>query len=162
VVPVRAAPRVPIQGGAAIGELRRLSGLTWEQLARLLDVSRRSLHFWASGHAMNASHEERLARVLAVVRKVDRGSSSANRALLLNAMEDGVIPVLLASDDAVALSRLGVGNFPRASPPGLSGAARAARAPRPPEELVGALHDRIQIQGGAARPARGVKVRSAV
>ena len=38
--------------GAAIGELRRLSGLTWDQLARIFSVSRRSLHFWASGKPM--------------------------------------------------------------------------------------------------------------
>ena len=31
----------------AIAELRCLSGLTWDQLARLFNVSRRSLHFWA-------------------------------------------------------------------------------------------------------------------
>ena len=36
----------------AIAELRRLSGLTWDQLARLFNVSRRALHFWASGKPM--------------------------------------------------------------------------------------------------------------
>ena len=41
--------------GAAIGELRRLSGLTWDQLARLFNLSRRSLHFWASGKPMAPS-----------------------------------------------------------------------------------------------------------
>ena len=40
---------VAVPAGTAIGELRRLSGLTWDQLARLFNVSRRSLHFWASG-----------------------------------------------------------------------------------------------------------------
>ena len=67
-VPLVAAP-----AGAVIGELRRLSGLTWDQLARLLGVSRRSVHFWASGKPMAQSNEEHLRRLLAVVRKVDRG-----------------------------------------------------------------------------------------
>ena len=47
----------PFEGvspGAAIAELRRVSGLTWDQLARLVGVSRRTLHFWASGTAVMA------------------------------------------------------------------------------------------------------------
>jgi len=61
--------------GTAIAELRRRSGLTWDQLARLFEVSRRSVHFWASGKVMAAAHEEHLQRVLAAVRRLDRGSS---------------------------------------------------------------------------------------
>jgi hypothetical protein len=38
------APRV-------IAEIRHLTGLTWEQLAQVFNVSRRSVHFWASGCA---------------------------------------------------------------------------------------------------------------
>lgn len=41
------------------------------------------------------------------------------------------------------------------APPKLSEEARAARAPRPPEELVGALQDRIHPTSGrllAAKP----------
>ena len=43
------------QGGTVrqeIAELRSLSGLTWEQTARLLGVTRRSVHFWASGEVL--------------------------------------------------------------------------------------------------------------
>src|SRR4051812_580671 len=43
--------------GAAIAELRRLTGFTWDQLARLFHVSRRSLHFWASGKIMTPANE---------------------------------------------------------------------------------------------------------
>jgi DNA-binding transcriptional regulator YiaG len=148
--------------GAAINELRRVSGLTWDQLARLFDVSRRSLHFWASGKPMTPSNEEHLQRLLAVVRKVDRGSASANRAMLLGVREDGSLPFdLLASGDYDrVLSLLGPGEARRSSPPKLSEEARAARAPRPPEELVGALQDRIHRDGGIARAAKSVRVRS--
>lgn len=143
--------------GAAIGELRRLSGLTWDQLARIFSVSRRSLHFWASGKPMSPSNEEHLQRVLAVVRKIDRGAPSANRTALLGVREDGSIPfdLLVAGDYERALSLLGPGDARRASPPKLSEEARAARAPRPPEELVGALQDRIHPTSGrllAAKP----------
>lgn len=143
--------------GVAIGELRRLSGLTWEQLARLFGVSRRSLHFWASGKPMTPSNEEHLQRVLAVLRKVDRGSSSAMRTALLGVREDGSIPFdLLAERDyerVVAL--LGLGGSARMVPTKASDESRAPRAPRPPEELVGALQDRIHPTSGrllAAKP----------
>lgn len=69
--------------GVAIAELRRRSGLTWDQLARLFNVSRRALHFWASGKPMTPSNEEHLQRVLSALRKIDRGSASANRSILL-------------------------------------------------------------------------------
>ncbi|MCG5053852.1 MAG: helix-turn-helix domain-containing protein [Myxococcales bacterium] len=143
--------------GAAIGELRRLSGLTWDQLARMFNVSRRSLHFWASGKPMTPSNEENLHRVLAVLRKIDRGSASANRTALLGVHEDGSIPfdLLVEGDYERVFSLLGTGGGRRVSPPKLDKAARAARAPRPPEELVGALQDRIHPTSGrllAAKP----------
>ncbi|MEQ1568213.1 MAG: XRE family transcriptional regulator [Myxococcota bacterium] len=143
--------------GAAIGELRRMSGLTWHQLARMLSVSRRSLHFWASGKPMSRSNEEHLQRVLAVLRKISRGAASKNRAALLGVGEDGSIPfdLLVNGEYERALSHLGPRDGRPISPPKLSEEARAARAPRPPDELVGALQDRIHPTSGrllAAKP----------
>src|SRR5690606_28590116 len=119
--------------------------------ARLFNVTRRSLHFWASGKAMTPSNEEHLQRLLAVVRRLDRGSARENRTLLLSVREDGSLPVdLLAKggyERVVAL--LGPGSGRRAVPPSkLSAEAQAARAPRPPEELVGALQDRVHPASG--------------
>jgi transcriptional regulator with XRE-family HTH domain len=142
------APAEP--AGAAIAELRRVSGLTWDQLARLFGVSRRSVHFWASGKPMAPSNEEHLHRVLAVLRKIDRGSASANRTALLGVRKDGSIPfdLLVARDYGGVLVLLGRGETRRVSPPKLSDQARATRAPRPPEEMVGALQDRIHPTSG--------------
>ena len=67
----------------AVSELRRISGLTWEQLGQLFGVSRRSVHFWASGRAMNAANEQHLLKVLDIVRQADRGDARSNRAALL-------------------------------------------------------------------------------
>jgi DNA-binding transcriptional regulator YiaG len=152
---------VAAPAGAAIGELRRLSGFTWDQLARIFNVSRRSLHFWASGKAMAATNEEHLQRLLSVVRKIDRGSASANRAALLSVREDGSLPLdlLAAGDYDRVLSLLGPNEGRRMLPPKLSEGARAARAPRGPDELVGVLQDRIHREGGTARVARSVRVR---
>ncbi|MBI2215904.1 MAG: XRE family transcriptional regulator [Candidatus Rokubacteria bacterium] len=149
------------RASAAIGELRRLTGFTWEQIARLFTVSRRSLHFWASGKAMTAENKEHLQRLLLVLRSIDRGSASANRAELLAARDDGTILFDLLGNreyDRV-LSLLGGGAAKRVNAPRLSEAAMAARAPRPPEELVDALQDRVHRETGITRPARSVRVR---
>ncbi len=143
--------------GAAIGEVRRLSGLTWDQLARMFGVSRRSLHCWASGKPMASGNEEHLQRVRAVLRMSDRGTASANRSALLAIREDATMAfdLLANGDDQRALSMLGCGDGRRAAPPALSEDARAARTPRPPAELVGALQDRIHPTSGrllAAKP----------
>ena len=153
--PARPAPdtganAAPPSSPAAIGELRRLSGLTWDRLAGLFGVDRRSLHFWASGKPMNAGNEERLHRLLGVLRRIDRGSAAANRAALLDADADDELPLdLLARgeyDEAVA--RLGAGKGRRVVHASPSVAERARRAPRPPEELVEALHDRVHPPSG--------------
>ncbi|HPC83103.1 MAG TPA: helix-turn-helix transcriptional regulator [Thermoanaerobaculaceae bacterium] len=146
---------------SAIMELRRLSGLTWEQLATLFNVARRSLHFWASGKPVNAPNEERLRRVLAVVRKADRGFASKNRAMLLED-RDGVVPFdLLARgkyETFIELVGTGPGRRELKLAP-LSPEALEARKPQPPEELVGALQDRVHVDVGRARPGRAVKIK---
>lgn len=152
-----AAPATPTS--TAIAELRRIAGLTWDQLARLFQVSRRSVHFWASGKPMAPTNEEHLQRVLAVVRKIDRGSVGANRTVLLGACQDGSIPfdLLIARDYDRVLTLLGRGKARRASLPKLSQEARAARTPRPPEELVDALQDGIHPTSGRLLTARPIK-----
>ena len=76
----------------AISELRRISGLTWQQLGQLLGVSRRSVHYWASGKPLNAGNQKRLMRVLDIVRTAYRGSARGTRAALLDAGE-GTTPL---------------------------------------------------------------------
>lgn len=148
--------------GAEIGELRRLTGFTWDQLASLFGLSRRSLHFWASGKAMASSNEEHLHRLLATVRKLDRGSASENRRLLLGGSKPGAAPIdlLAARQYELALQHVGeTSSHSRPTPSPLSSAARDARRPRPPAELVDALHDSVHRELGPSRPAKSVKVR---
>lgn len=136
---------------AAILELRRLSGLTWEQLARLFGVDRRSLHFWANGKPLTPAHEERLQRLLATVRRFDQGRARENRALLLEARADGLIPFDLLVEgkfeQALALIAPAAPTARQRTAP-LSTEARTARAPPPPSELVGALQDRVHTDKG--------------
>lgn len=80
-----ATPDVP----SKVYELRRLTGLSWEQLSSLLGVSRRTLHNWATGGEIAAKNEEKLARVHSTINRIDRGSASKNRSLLFSPTSDG-------------------------------------------------------------------------
>lgn len=147
----------------AISELRRRSGLTWEQLARLFGVARRSVHFWASGKPMNAANEERLGRLLAVVRYIDRGSAPATRAAIVSASHDGVVPFGLlvkdAFDDVTERLGAGPGSIIPTLPP-LSATAKMERMPPAPEERVGALHDTVHHERGRAHAGRAARTKS--
>lgn len=137
-------------------DLRRLSGLTWEQLGELFEVSRRSVHFWASGKPLNAANEQRLMRVLDIVRKADRGDARSTRAALFE-VTDGSAPFDLLVSQKFDEARSALGPGPGRRRPGLTelGAeAKAARKPLPPGELVDARHDRVHRDVGRGRPAR--------
>jgi transcriptional regulator with XRE-family HTH domain len=142
--------------GSMLFALRRLSGLSLQQLSQLLGLSRHQLHLWASGKPMAPAKEERLARTLATVRRIDRGSASENRSLLLTPLADGTRPLELLEagrhDELLALLRPGRAQRPELTP--LSLAAREARKPRPPAELVAALQDTGHREVGKGRPVR--------
>ena len=148
---------------AAILELRRVSGLTWDQLARLFGITRRSLHFWASGKPLTPAHEERLHRLLATVRRLDRGSAHENRTLLLGVHDDGCIPfdLLVAEQYEHVLTLLGPGHAPaRPHPAALAVDARVARAPHAPEDIAGSLPDRVHTEVGKVRVPRVARNRT--
>lgn len=147
-------PRAAEDGTAeAILELRRLSGLGWEQLADLLGVTRRTMHFWSSGRPINAANAERVQRTLAAVRFADRGTASDNRALLLSPQGDGTLLRDLLREQAYHcfMERAGRGPgrpaLPRAP---LSRAEQARRRPTPPALLLDALQEPLPT---AHRPA---------
>ncbi|WP_126977601.1 hypothetical protein [Frigidibacter oleivorans] len=66
-----------------VNELRRVSGLTWAQVAEVFGVSKRTPYHWSSGETVSAENHERLGRVVAVLRFIDKGSAEENRNLLL-------------------------------------------------------------------------------
>jgi transcriptional regulator with XRE-family HTH domain len=142
----------------AIATLRQLSGLTWEQLATLFGVSRRSVHFWASGEPLSAAHEEQLMQALDVVRAADRGDARSNRAALLD-VRDGVSALSLLQEGRFEEVRALLGRGPGRHQPvqkPLSLEAKAARAPLPLETLVEARHERVHQDPPGARAARAV------
>lgn len=161
--------KMPVQAetsAEAVFEIRRRSGLTWEEIADLFDVSRRSVHHWASGKAVNAEHDRRIRRVLTVVRRLDSGEAKRNRDLLLSPSADGrsLYDLLKAAAFTEATARTGAAPSsakPRTELTKLSKDAQLARQPESPVTLLGALQDRPDVPS-RARVARTVRVPKAV
>ncbi|MGB8699747.1 MAG: hypothetical protein WCD18_10055 [Thermosynechococcaceae cyanobacterium] len=145
-----------------INELKRLSGLTWEQLAKIFNVSRRSLHFWASGKPISPFNEEHLRRFLATIRYINRGSADLNRSALLEPRHGSMIPLdLLVAGKYEEVKRLlGAGKaVEEKTLKPLSPEAAAARRPQSPEDLVGALHEPVHREIGRSRSAKTTRSR---
>jgi len=147
---------------AALFELRRLSGLTFEQLARLFRVNRRTLHFWASGKPLTPANEERLHRIIGVIRRIDRGSGATTRAALFAPHRGGrvVFDLLVDGHFEEAVVLVGPGTPERrVVRRSLSEQAKLERRPPPPEQLVDAHQERIALDPGVVRPAKSVRIR---
>ena len=145
-----------------IAELRRLTGLTWEQLAHLFNVSRQTVHFWASGSKPSADNTVHIKCVLDATRVIDRGSIAENRVALVATRGDGaaLLDQLAAGNYDVVISTLGRGRQRLANTAtALSSSSKAARLPRPPEELVDAFQDRVYEDAGPARVGRAVRTK---
>lgn len=71
----------------AIGELRAETSFTWEQVAKLFGVSRRTVHMWAAGGKMAAHNEEQLSTVLNEVRDLRASAPMDERMRLLHLLD---------------------------------------------------------------------------
>ncbi len=96
VLPTKSAPEL-------LDEVKDASGLTWDQIARLMGVSRRSVHLWLSGRPLSAENEERLHTIREIVRSVGGRSQVEVRSKLLDKSGGAsVLDLLAAGDDANA------------------------------------------------------------
>lgn len=163
--PVHAVPVTASAGETAarlISELRVVSGLTWELLAKVCGVSRRAVHLWASGRPMSVDRQEHVARVLEVVRLLDTGSPEGTRSLLLSSAAGGELLVDALAEgrfESVLSMRSPEQIRERAHPRGLGPAARQARRPRPPAEFVDAVQDSAHTKSAEVRRARSSRSR---
>jgi len=144
----------------AVQELRALTGLSWDQLARLFGVSRRAVHLWAAGNPINAVNEEHLHRTLAVLTQTDLGASAFNRAALLRAGQDGIIPFDLLAERKYeeAALRMAPGAPRRPPVQSLASRIRPELMPAPPAELLGALHGKVHRDLPGGHAARSMRV----
>ena len=132
----------------AVMEIRRRSGLTWEELGDLFDVSRRSVHHWANGKPVSARHDRTIRRMLAALRHLDQGSRAGTRALLLSidpAMGVFALDLLKEGRFDEAMGRVAGVRAPEPPRTPLSRAARDARRPPAPALLLGAEQERPHI-----------------
>ena len=148
---------MPAESAAeAIMEIRRRSGLTWEELSDLFDVSRRSVHHWANGKPLASRHDRKIRKMLAAVRHLDQGDQLGTRSLLLaidhvrgsstlDLLKDGRF------DEAVGRVEGVLAPEPQRIP--LSSASWDARQPQAPLSLLEAEQERPDI------PARARAVR---
>src|SRR5660398_245994 len=154
----------PLEGTqASLTELRRLTDFTWDQVARLFNVDRRSIHNWVSGKRMNHRNEEHLRRLLAFTRQIDRGTASANRNILLDPSPEGVVPFDLLAEKRYTEALASVGpstRRPRRRPRPLSREAEKERRPEPPETRISAPEDSVHIDQGRTRAATTVRVKA--
>jgi DNA-binding transcriptional regulator YiaG len=142
---------------ASIHEIRRLSGLKWEELAAMFRVSRRSVHHWASGKVVSSANEDLIRKVLALARAYNRGEARKTRDLLLTPNANGVS----AFDLIRARSFAALGAVPSLAPPAtirsleqLSDQARAALRPPPPHVLLDTVNDGRPVVPTKPRLAR--------
>jgi hypothetical protein len=143
----------------AVLEIRRLSGLTWEELGDLFDVSRRSIHHWASGKVASAKHEQIIRQILDAIRHLDRGGATDTRALLLTADSFGVstLDLLKAGSYKEAMSRAAPHVMPEQRRVPLSQTAQNLRRLPAPALLLSADQERPDIPA-KARAARAARV----
>jgi DNA-binding transcriptional regulator YiaG len=149
-----------------INELRKISGLTWDQLSQLFDVSRRSIHFWASGQQLSSKNEAKLNRILDTVRYISRGSASLNRSLLMGIAGNGKshLELLRTGEyqqvkDSISQSALfanSTGNTLSKLKATQTTKEKPSTLPNP-GDLVDALQDSIHHEVGRPRPAKSVR-----
>lgn len=81
---------------AQLASIKRLTGYGWEQVASLLGCTRQTLHLWNLGEAISGAKRDRLAKLHAAIRFLDRGNAEDNRALLDMACDGSTIAQLLS------------------------------------------------------------------
>lgn len=91
------ATRPDASVAAAVLAIKSSSGLTWESLADVMNVSRRTMHLWANGAPVNATNEQRLRRLEGVL-AILKGSGSAKNFLWADVDGLPLIDVLRAGE----------------------------------------------------------------
>ena len=149
----------------AVLEIRRRSGLTWESLSDLFNVTHRTIHRWANGRAPSTRHEMDIRRTLDAVRHLDEGNQRATRDRLMTTY-DGTSPFDMLADRRYAgVLQLKAGAASIVSSlhrTALSEDEWARRRPTRPDRLLDAIQDRPEIPAAEARivrPARKNKSR---
>ena len=146
--------------GRRIGDAKRLSGLTWDELSRVMTTTRRTLHLWANGRPISSTNEARLSRLVGALQVISCGTGRETRQALLTPLEDGLIPfdlLVLGKFDDVA-ERLGRDRpVPTRAVSTQSMSRQALRRAPSPIALLDAAQDPIGTTLQAPLPGRMVR-----
>jgi hypothetical protein len=74
----------------SVRSLYRRSGLTWDELAYIFGVSRRTLYNWSTGGKVSSLHAQAISSVIRAIHQIDAGSPQLTRSKLLAPAEDGM------------------------------------------------------------------------
>jgi transcriptional regulator with XRE-family HTH domain len=149
-VPVESVWRNGVHG---IRFIRRLTGLTYEEIARFLGVSRRSIHNWENGRPVNDASEKAIAVAIRFSEALGELPKETLRGALLTAIGDGKAVVdIVQRDPGVALmaARLALTRPHRLIEPDLD--TRKARVPLVPSVLLSA----VEIPSNSMRENRRI------
>jgi transcriptional regulator with XRE-family HTH domain len=81
-----------------VQDIRKKSGLTLEEIAPLVGVSRRSLQTWRAGGAISARKEQRLRDIADTLESLDQKDAEGLRRLLFDRANHGVRPYDLLAE----------------------------------------------------------------
>lgn len=84
---IRQVPTAAITNAERLGKIHAESGLTWEQIAKLFTVSRRSVHLWLSGGRMSARNEEHLVALERFVSSINAAPDVRRHRILAVSVE---------------------------------------------------------------------------
>lgn len=88
--PVSDQDEVPLPELAkSVRSLRQRSGLTWDELARIFGVTRRTLYNWSIGGQVSAANAQAIAEVIRSLHEIDSGDPKVTRSRLLAPTENG-------------------------------------------------------------------------
>jgi|SRR5680860_89971 len=83
----------PTSDAELVKWIKDQSGLTWDQIARAFDVSRRAVHLWANGGRVSAGNAEAIQSFAALVREASGSVPAETRTVLLAVGSDGLSPL---------------------------------------------------------------------
>ncbi len=146
----------------AIVEIKFRSGLTWELLSELFDVSRRTIHNWVNGMSPSAQHEKSIGYVLNAIKLIDEGDPSTTRSRLFTTVAGVSIFDLLSDQryEDVLCQASGAGSGALERRQQISSEEVGMRQPPPPALLLNAIQDRPEIPSTKSGVVSVVRVKN--
>ncbi len=102
--------------GAMVRHLQQQSGLTWNELARALGVSRRAVYHWAAGRRLSEHHARRVEELATLISSIGAVTPEQTRAALVSPSPDGPSQLSRFEEESkprrlIPISALTLGDF---------------------------------------------------